>query len=222
VVTHCQEEQYIFREYYLYLLYRKFTERSFRVRLAQITYIDTEGREPTETKWAFFIESEEDMAARNDGSPLEEDIVLQPEEVDRDHLTLCHMFNYMIANRDFRVSEYQNLKIITNGSEKPVVVPYDFDWSGMVNASYTKRSGDDKPTYDKRQIFRSLCRTEEEYETLIERFQAMRDEIEEMYETSPYLTKEVKKESLGYYSDFYKLIRKKSTMRKVLLSGCNQ
>lgn len=222
VVTHCHEDQYIFREYYLYKAYNLFTEKSFRVRLAKITYEDSKGVEPTVTRWAFFIESEKAMAARNGGTSLNEDIVLQSDDVDREKLTLCHMFNYMIANRDFRVSEYQNLKIITNGSEFPVVVPYDFDWSGMVDAPYTKRKGNTKPSYEERQIFRPLCRSEEEFQAMIAEFEAKKEAIEGLYKDSPYLTSAQKKESLKYYKKFYKQLGKGKTMEEVFLAACNQ
>ncbi|MEM7654558.1 MAG: hypothetical protein AAF399_00405 [Bacteroidota bacterium] len=222
VVTHCHEDQYIFREYYLYRAYNLFTDKSFRVRLAKITYEDSKGVEPAVTRWAFFIESEKNMAARNEATSLSEDIVLQPEEVDREQLTLCHLFNYMIANRDFRVSEYQNLKIITNGSDLPVVVPYDFDWSGMVDAPYTKRRGDTKPSYEERQMFRPLCRDEAEYQAMIQRFEEKRGAIEALYETSPYLDDAQKKESLKYYKKFYKSLGKSKTMKEVFLAACNQ
>ena len=76
VVTHCQLESEILKEYYVYKMYNMFTELSFNVRLLKITYVDSKGSRPEETKYAFFIESTKHMAERNGGKELNEMIPL--------------------------------------------------------------------------------------------------------------------------------------------------
>ena len=59
VVTHCRNsasfQQYVLLEYAAYRLYNLLTPRSFRVRLANITYQGDDGR-PIAQRAAFFIE----------------------------------------------------------------------------------------------------------------------------------------------------------------------
>ncbi|MEM7368871.1 MAG: hypothetical protein AAF587_09720 [Bacteroidota bacterium] len=221
VVTHCREDEFIYREYYLYKIYNLLTEKSFRVRLAEITYVDSKGKVPNETHPGFFIESEKAMAKRNKAKPVDEDIQLKSEEVDREMLTLMHIFNYMIANRDFGVEVRQNLKIITNGDGRPVTVPYDFDWAGIVDASYTQTPGTKKSMYYERRRFKPLCRTREEFDSSFDKFRATKSEVINMYKQSPYLSKEKIKETLKYLKNFYKNIEKEKVIQKVFVDSCN-
>jgi len=220
LVTHCSEEQYIFREYYLYKVCRMLTDNSFRVRLAKVTYQDINSARPTETSYAFLIESEEELAHRLGGEPLDDDVPLQPEDVDQEQLALVHLFNYMIANKDFDIQVRQNVKIVDQGEEKPLVIPYDFDWSGMVNAPYTKLSDREGPVYEERQRYKKLCLSEEAYQTLLDRFLAIEDQVLALYEHSPHFSDEQKTEIMGYFKTFFKEIKKPKTITQVFRRGC--
>jgi hypothetical protein len=128
----------------------------------------------------------------------------------------------MIANRDSRVEDRQNVKVITNpASGKPIVVPYDFDNSGIVDAAYTKLKGDDKPTYFRRREFKALCREEAEFQETFDRFRAIQPQLFDLYQSSPYLSSAAKKETLKYYKNFYKTIKKKKAMQQVFLGSCD-
>jgi hypothetical protein len=220
LVTHCAEDQYIFREYYLYLVYQMLTARSFRVRLARVTYQDINDARPIETRYAFLIESEEEMSARLGGQPFDEDIPITAADVDQEQLAMVHLFNYMVANKDFNVQVRQNLKIVDPKRGTPWVIPYDFDWSGMVNAPYTKASTNGNPVYEDRQRFQPLCLSVEQYEALIARFQDIKKDVFDLYANSPYLTDEVIAESLGYYKQFYRNIKQGNIIDKVFREGC--
>lgn len=221
VVTHCQNDETILKEYYVYKTYKLFTPESFLVRLAKITYVDESGVMPTETHYAFLIESEELMAERNGAEPVPEKKVLRKNQVDREKLARVYLFNYMISNYDFEVAVRQNLKIVKKGNDLPYVVPYDFDWAGIVNAKYTLQGNERKHPYFLRRKFKQFCMETEEWEELIESFNDKKDSILELYETSPYLSKESIKESVKLYKNFYRHINRKNTISKVLQNKCN-
>jgi hypothetical protein len=220
LVTHCDEEQYIFREYYLYQVCRMLTDKSFRVRLAKVTYQDINSARPTETRYAFMIESEEELAQRLGGEPLDDDVPIQPEDVDQEQLALVHLFNYMIANKDFDIQVRQNVKIVDQRKGKPLVIPYDFDWSGMVNAPYTKLSDNEGPVYEERQRFKSLCLSEAEYQSLVDRFLGIEDQVIALYEHAPHFTEEQKTEIIDYFKTFFKQIKNPKTISKVFRKSC--
>ena len=46
-----------------------------------------------------------------------------------------HLFNYMIGNNDYSITGMKNVKIFRKGSIL-IPVPYDFDFSGLVDAPY--------------------------------------------------------------------------------------
>ncbi len=223
LVTHCQSEEYIFREYYLYKVFQLVSDYSFRVRLCRITYEDVNGEWETQVSYAFLIEPEKQLARRLGGDPLDDDISLRLDDVDREQLTRVHMFNYMAANRDFDVRIRQNIKVIAMTEGKPIAIPYDFDYSGIVNAEYTKDTDQvGQPVYEDRVRFKRLCRTEEEYQAVLDEFEAIEDDIVALYESSPYFSEESVDEILGYFQQFYRTSRKKKTMRNVFLKGCGE
>jgi len=139
LVTHCQQQedlqQLVFKEYLIYKMYNLVSYYSFRVQLAKVTYEDETGKmEPIE-KHAFFIEDQDQMADRLKAKVLE--TTIQPKYLALDHARLFSAFQYLIGNTDWNLGKRHNLKMITpEGMDKPLPVPYDFDYSGLVNAPY--------------------------------------------------------------------------------------
>jgi hypothetical protein len=132
------DEQLLLKEYLVYKMLNVLTERSLRVRLLHITYEDTHGKIKTETSHAFLIEDVDVMAKRN-GCKEMNDIKLNPETTDREQMLLVYLFQYMIGNTDWSVLNNHNIKLMMpkeKANARPLAVPYDFDYSGMVNADY--------------------------------------------------------------------------------------
>ncbi len=221
MVTHCADDEYILREYHIYKLYQIFSPYSFLVRLAKVNYVDSKGEVPTATHYAFFIEDEKDMAARLGGIPIDEDILVEADDVTEKDLLRVHMFQYMIANMDFVVSDRQNVKIVTNPEMggRPLVVPYDFDWSGLVDASYTFQT--DKSAYEARQKYKKLCQPISAYEEMIAEFLSKQEDVWALYEDNPYLSDESISYTLKNLKGFYKALKKSKTIETVFLKDCN-
>lgn len=221
MVTHCQDEMYILKEYMVYKTYNLLTDYSFRVRLAKITYIDTEHVAETETRYAFFIEDEEDLAERLGGEPLGEDQILSDEETQQDFLRNMHMFHYMIGNKDFRVMDRQNVKIIeTKDYKVPIVIPYDFDWAGIVDASYTQISGLKKAAKLEKRKYKGLCPSEADLNSTIDLFKNRQKDIYRQVAGFEYLDKPSKKAMLKYFRQFYKLIDKPKVKEEQFMARC--
>ena len=69
LVAHCRDnneryEQGVIREYLAYRILNQLTDISYRVRLARITYIDSEGKHDDRTQFGFFIEHKKRVSAR--------------------------------------------------------------------------------------------------------------------------------------------------------------
>ena len=74
LVTHCKNayEQLVLKEYLLYRAYNLLTDRSYRVRFVEITYVDSAQKRAPVSRYAFFIEDKESMAERNGFIAVEE------------------------------------------------------------------------------------------------------------------------------------------------------
>jgi len=136
--THCRSnalfEQYVLREYAAYRLFNLVTPRSFRARLARVTYVDAATSKPLGTKYGMFIEDDDDVAKRLEGRLTEQRVALA--RIDRDALTLMTLVEYLIGNTDLSVSQQHNVRLVQTPGGPVYTVPYDFDYSGLVDAVY--------------------------------------------------------------------------------------
>ena len=69
LVTHCRDKsarysQGVLKEYLAYRILNTMTDKSFRVRLLRITYVDTEATKGNRVEFGFLIEPDGDLAKR--------------------------------------------------------------------------------------------------------------------------------------------------------------
>jgi len=140
LVTHCKNDavdaQTLLKEYWTYKLFNEVTDKSFRVHLMEITYVDAADASRTMESYAFVIENNKEMAHRMNGE-LVEDLGIRPEVLDMAPYQDMVLFNYMIGNEDWKLDVQKNLKLVRHkNSALLTIVPYDFDCSKIVNPDY--------------------------------------------------------------------------------------
>jgi hypothetical protein len=131
-------EQNLLKEYLVYKIYNLLTDKSIRVRLLNIEYKDSAEKKSDYTGHAFLTEDIKDMAKRNGCIEYTKGKVMT-EATNRKQMTMVSIFEYMIGNLDWSVPALHNIKVIqlnTDSSSRPYAVPYDFDYSGLVNTDY--------------------------------------------------------------------------------------
>lgn len=147
LVAHCKRDpglqQKQLLEYSAYRLYNLMTPLSFRVRLANIDYLDESGR-PYISRVGFFIEDFRDVAKRNGLKVAKMGSLVPLQQIDPVSGARFAVFEYMISNYDWSMRAAPQgeecchngrLMVDTPGS-LAVPVPYDFDFSGLVDAPY--------------------------------------------------------------------------------------
>jgi hypothetical protein len=226
LVTHCANSQinmdYVLKEYLVYKIYNIISPYSFRVRLVRITYIDT-GRNNREfSAWGFLIEPEEILASRLNSFPLEMDH-LGYSLTDRHETDVMSIFQYIVGNPDFSITGRHNIKLLKiNDINKPraIPIPYDFDYTGFVNANYAV-PGDGLPiTRVTQRYYLGPCRSEETFNALINDVLAKKDEIYEMIESFEYLDRRPKEIALDFLDDFFLRAGNKDYLRRYIISTC--
>jgi len=141
IVTPCRPtspeyQQYIYLEYLMYRTYAIVNEVHHRTRLAKITYQDSLNRVKPIEVFAFFLETEAEVADNNDLEAVDQagavfdDVVAEP-------LRRVSLWNYWIGNTDWSVAALHNIELFRNAGGDYVTVAYDYDWSGAVNARYS-------------------------------------------------------------------------------------
>lgn len=184
LVTPCNDgrddyQNYVFDEYLAYRILNLLTPYSFRVRLVEITYEDVEDDYDTRTKLGFLIEDEEQMAERNRAT-LQEVAQFHPLRAFGEYSVLVAMFNYMIANTDWSPAFFHNVKLIRTEDGRYLTVPYDFDFSGFVNARYATVDPrlQDRIRRVRERLYRGFCREELQHATATAPFREIRADVE--------------------------------------------
>ena len=176
LVTHCKAskvfEQYVLKEYLSYKMFNVLTDMSFRVRLGTFTYVDSLQKRKPVTKWGFLIEQTKHLAERHNSVELEE-VVVNTQETNRKFMTLVSVFQYFLGNTDWSVPALHNIKLLKIQDLKenaPYAIPYDFDYSGMVNAPYAipNEALGIKTVRDR--LFRGYGRGESEFQEVYDLF----------------------------------------------------
>lgn len=223
LVTHCQSgrdqyEQYVLLEEAVYRTLNVLTDMSLKTRLVRMTYVDTEAREDTLTRWGFIIESEEHAAERIGGVWLNVP-GLHPLDADPDYMVLVDVFQYMMGNTDWSVPGVHNMMIM-EADLAYYAVPYDFDWTGMVDARYA-RPDERLPIRRVRdRLFRGMCRPPERFQMTFDYFNLKRDEIYAVYLQQPGIEDDVRDRAVEYLDEFFETINDEGRARREIINSC--
>jgi hypothetical protein len=222
LVTHCQTdkeyEQYVMREYLVYRVLNLLTPRSFRARLARVTYVQSTNGQPIITRRGMFLEEDDDVARRLEGRVMDLERLLF-KDVDQETLTLTTMFEYMIGNTDYSIYKLHNIRLINTPGRVVYTVPYDFDLSGLVNTSYAiaDRSFGLRSVRDR--LYRGPCRTLDDLQPVLDQFKTHKTEVLGLYDSLPDLDAGYRREAKGYLEEFYRSLDRSGDVKHAFIDG---
>ncbi|MFI5160088.1 MAG: hypothetical protein ACHQHN_02370 [Sphingobacteriales bacterium] len=215
------DDQNLLKEYMIYKIYNMITDKSFRVRLLNMEYKDSSGVKKTITEHAFLVEDIGQLAKRNtcdDWTGRK----FATERTDRRQMTIVALFEYMIGNTDWSVPVAHNIKLIhskTDSLALPLVIPYDFDFSGLVNAGYSTPDEQLGTTSVRERVYRGYQRTVGELNDVINIYNQQKANIYAAINDFSLFTVASKKDMIGYLDDFYKTINDPSEMKTAFITN---
>ena len=231
IVTHCRNggtyERYQQQEFGIYRAFNVLTDLSFRVRWLNITYRDTERDNKENVYTAFFIESDNEVAARHNMEKLKPDEI-DPVQLDSVQANLYELFQLMIANTDWSTKKgpagegccHNGKVIVKPGSTSGwIVLPYDFDQAGLI---YTKYSIPAEPLglrNVKERMYRGRCIYLGELEKNTAAFNEQRAEIEAALMAKVEM-EGAKKSMRKYIADFYEIINDPGKSDRQIIDRC--
>ena len=234
LVTHCRSyergfEEVLFREYLAYRLFRELTDISYGVRLLNITYFDTHSEKEL-TRFGFLIEDDKDVAKRNDLN-LVEARFLQHGYHDPVRQNLVHLFEYMIGNTEYSLvnpepgkSCCHNADVLSATEAPPyIALPFDFDFSGLVNASYAEPNPKYPINSVRRRYYKGLCSNNELLPGTLDAFQQRRDSLYRAIDSISELGTSASRaaRSARHYIDaFFETIDDPERVREQLIDRC--
>jgi hypothetical protein len=227
LTVHCQDkkpeyEQSVLLEYLIYRGFQLFTDNSFRVRLARMHYVDLAGKRDTLTRWAFFVEDNDAMAQRIGGA-ISDLTEVHDENTDLDQIPLIWVYEYFIGNTDWSVYAGHNIVLVQLPNTMfPMPVPYDFDWSGVIDAPYAAPDVKLPIRSVRQRLYRGYCRTAEELAPIFAKFNEKKDELYALYRNQPGLDEKRRTEVLAYYDEFYKTINDPRAVQREFVRPCRK
>jgi len=218
LVTHCLSNQIsgkdnLLREYLAYEYYQLLTPMSYRVKLAEVTYVDSRKKEKPFTRLAFFLEPTEELANRLEGTEVETYGMTMDQLEPRNSLEM-RAFQYLIGNSDWDVPSLRNIKLIRHDATGDLfAIPYDFDLAGWVDATYAVPNTNMGQLDVRDRIFHGDYPTPEAWNECILRLERTRSDVEAMIQSQDELSAASRRQLHMYLETFFardgKLLAKK-------------
>jgi len=216
MVTHCassksEAKALLQKEYLAYKLYNEITEFSFKVQLLKINYVDVHTGKKTK-HWAFLIEDTAELKNRIDATAKVDNKLNLPRDTFHDGLIkITSIFQYMIGNADCDLKVGRNVKYLIK-NDKVIPIPYDFDFAGLVNASYAIPNPNFGISSVKERVFIGFKEDVENLNSTMAFFKTKRQVLVDTVKNFKLLDRDAKAEIINYLDTFY------ASMNEVVLA----
>lgn len=224
-------EQLVVLEYLSYRLYNVITPVSYRVRPLQVTFHDTDRHRPDSANFGYVIEDIDDVAHRNHLHAM--DVLADARnasQLDGVAASRFALFEYMISNLDWdMVSGHagevccHNSKLVGATGEATAnltPVPYDFDYSGLVNAPYAVPPQGIRVANVRARYYRGYCRYNDQLAGVIDEFRQHKDALIAVIDNEPALQQSRKQAAHAYLEDFFETLDNPDAVRRNLTGHC--
>jgi hypothetical protein len=168
-----------------------------------------------------FLESDGDLARRLEGRIAELPRVVF-KELDSDALTLMMLFEYLIGNTDLSIYALHNVRLVQNQARELHAVPYDFDYSGLVDARYAAPAARLSLKTVQERLYRGPCRTPEEWQPFLAVFRAKKAEVMAEVDSVPGLEPGSRRQAKAYLDGFYTTIDDRGALKRELIDACSR
>jgi AAA family ATP:ADP antiporter len=223
LTTHCaratEYEQYLLKEYLAYRIYSELSSDSLRVRLARVTYRDSAGRLAPIERYAFFTEHFESLARRR-GAAVRPRQLFDPRTADPQEMAVFDLFQYAIGNTDWSVVEGHNALLVEREASSATPVPFDFDFSGLVDAEYASVSPKLTITSVRQRVFRGICDPETDWEAAFAHFAARRERVLELADEIPGLEPRQRVRAVEYLDGAFATFASPERRRTLIVDAC--
>ena len=231
LVTHCQNkrtknEQYVLREYMAYRILQTLTDKSFGARLLRVTYVNNEKNGDSMTKLGFLIEDADNVGKRL-GMEAQKVDALSYETIDRAQTNLVNLFQFLIGNTDYSLIRgpvddnccHNSVPFSDGTSIYPI--PYDFDFSGLVDAPYASPNPILKLRSVRVRLFRGRCSNSEYLDNSIAQIQSKKNEIYGLLDEISDFDRSSRQSLTRYLDEFFEGIDDEKKRDRNLVKRCS-
>lgn len=221
LVVQCRDRdryvEFLEREMQAYQIFAMLSDYNFDIRPVLVTYQDDE-EDSSRTHQAFIIEHQNRVAELAGMEEVEENRI-EPAQLDPLQSTLASLFMYLLGNTDFSLIQgpegdecCHNTKLMKDADGVHYPLPYDFDASGFVDASYAP---DPNPSFrlrsNRSRLFRGFCVQAETFEVAANRFLSVQEEIQSMV---------TDRRNARYVEDFFEVLTDPNKFEREIVDDC--
>ena len=223
LVTHCNGnamyEEYMIREYLAYKVHNLVTPRSYRARLARVTYVDSATNKPIETRNAVFLEHEDDVAKRMEGEVVEISRALF-DDVDPKQILEMSIFAAFIGHVDWSLAALHNVRLVRqrNGNLMPVI--YDLDFTGLVGTRYATPDPRLGIRNVRERLYRGPCKDPSELAEFFIPYFKNKDAILKLYDETPGLDGRYRNDTKAWLNQWFKMLETPRDAKFLFKDNC--
>lgn len=209
-------DELIVKEYLAYQMFEKIAGVSMKAHLVRLNLRDKHVENASKRSvMAILLEDEEETAARLNAE-LVEQFGTPTDSLVTNQVALVVMFQYMIGNTDWDIAMNRNVRLFRSpATRKIMVVPYDFDFSGLVSAPYASPSTESglKTVRD-----RFLMSSGLKIESLRRATQIIRSAKKDLYDIcrSKHLSRAASEEMQHYLDSFFQHVEERNEVSQTL------
>lgn len=231
LVTHCRNsasfQQYVLLEYSAYKMYNLLTPHSFLVRLANIDYRDADGR-PIISRVGYFMEDLGDVAKRNGMKETKAPNMIPAADLSPPDAARYALFQHMIANHDWSMRAGPAGKDCCHNAEligplapgATVPVPYDFDFSGFVDAPYATPPDALHIASVRQRVYRGYCADNADVLAVARQMRDARPQMIAAVTSTPGLDSQRASRAISFLDGFFADIASDQAVTDRLLRRC--
>ena len=127
----------------------------------------------------------------------------------------------MIGNTDWWIHTRHNVDLVKiQDGEQLIPIPFDFDYSGMINTPYAIPSAQLPIIHVKDRFLKGSCYDEGHFTDAIKLYNSKKQAVLSTMENANFLDKKYKKKSLKYIVEFYEIINDPESFNRYLNQSC--
>ncbi|MGE5562821.1 MAG: hypothetical protein ACM3ZV_05855 [Bacillota bacterium] len=231
LVTHCKNspsfQQNVLLEYAAYRMYNVLTPHSFLVRLASVDYRDASGRSIVD-RVGYFLEDLGDVAKRNGLKETRAPNLIPVGDLSPPDAARYALFQDMIANHDWSMRAGPEGKPCCHNAEligplgpgTTIPVPYDFDFSGFVDAPYATPPEQLRISSVRERVYRGYCAHNAEVIAAARQMRDARPRMVAAVTSTPGIDPQRAAKAIGFLDRFFADIASDDAVNANLLRRC--
>ena len=215
LVLQCRDndntDKYLFKERLAYDLYSIIDTLHMRTKCVIVEFY--ENGELHQSLDAFLVETEDHYAQRTKTIVIEEG-VLRSSILSRSHFLKMSFFQYMIGNPDYAIPNKHNVEILQTPDKKYIAVPYDFDYSGLVDTDYAVPHESLSITKVTQRIFLVKNVSLAEANATANFYKEKEGQFYAMIDQADYLDEKDKSYAKNYLKGFFKILNSENQIKR--------